>query len=86
MSAGDAFVPTPADVLAEVRKDAERRLSRKELDAYVNAPMSPEELHGIHELIDWFTRRYPTPAERLAYVRRACARGVLSPRSQEHRR
>lgn len=80
MSRGSDFVPPPAEVLAEVRKDAERSLSPEELDAYVNAPMSREELEGIWELIDWFTRRYPTPAERLAYVRRACARRLLSPR------
>jgi hypothetical protein len=57
-----------------VREEAERRLSREEFDAYVNAPMSPAELEGIREMIDWFTRRYPTPGERLAYVRRAYAR------------
>lgn len=54
-----------------LRALAERRLSPEELDAYVNAPMSEEERRSIHELIDWFTRRYPTPAQRLAYVRRA---------------
>jgi hypothetical protein len=85
MSAGDDLVPPSPAVLAEVRRDAERRLSREDLDAYVNAPMSPEELQGIHDLIDWFTRRYPTPAERLAYVRRACARRFLARRPEEHR-
>ena len=49
----------------------ERTLSREEFDAYVNAPMSDDERETMKELIDWFRRRYPTPEERLAYVRRA---------------
>jgi hypothetical protein len=49
-------------------------MSREEFDAYVNAPMSDDEREGIDELIAWFTRRYPTPEERLAYVRRAFKR------------
>jgi hypothetical protein len=65
--------PSPGDV-ARAREYAERRLSPEEFDAYVNAPMSREELEGIWESIDWFTRRYPTVLERLAYARRAYAR------------
>jgi hypothetical protein len=65
--------PSPQD-LARVRALAERRLSPSEFDAYVNAPMSPEEKQEIHSLIEWFTRRYKTPAERLAWARRAHAR------------
>jgi hypothetical protein len=86
MNEGAEFIPPPPEVLDAVRKDAERLLSREELDAYVNAPMSREELEGIRELIDWFTRRYPTAAERLAYVRRAYARRALSPRFRKPER
>ena len=68
------LVPFPPEVLASVIEDAERRLSPEEFEAYVNAPMSEAELERIWELIDWFSRRYPTPLERLAYVRRAYAR------------
>jgi hypothetical protein len=64
---------SPAD-LAELRAFADRSLSREEFDAYVGAPMSEDERERIDELIDWFTRRYPTPEARLAYARRAYAR------------
>jgi hypothetical protein len=63
------FVPPPDDILEEVRRVAERRLSPEEFEAYVNAPMSDEERRSISELIDWFMRRYPTPAARLAQAR-----------------
>jgi hypothetical protein len=65
---------TSPDRLESFRAFAERRLTAEEFDAYVNAPMSPEEREGIRELYDWFTRRYPTPLERLAWVRRAIRR------------
>lgn len=56
------------------RLDAERQLSAAEFDAYVNAPMAEAERNDIRELAKWFTRRYPTGADRLAYVRRAYRR------------
>lgn len=68
------FVPPPPHVVAEVRASAERRLSAEEFNAYVDAPMGDFEREQIRGLIDWFRRRYPTPAERLAYARRAYAR------------
>jgi hypothetical protein len=37
-------------------------------------PPTPEEVEEVRALVAWFTRRYPTGAERLAYVRRAYAR------------
>jgi hypothetical protein len=61
-------------VVAELRAFAERRLSREEFEAYVRAPVTDFEREQRQELIDWFRRRYPTPAERLAYVRRAYRR------------
>jgi hypothetical protein len=60
-----------------LKEYAERRLSVEEFNAYVNAPMTAEEAEGIRELVEWFTRRYPTPLERLAYVRRASRRTFL---------
>lgn len=50
-------------------------LARAELDG--------PELSEIHSLIDWFTRRYPTPLERLRYARRkydewSRTRGILT--------
>lgn len=68
------LTPPPPDVVAEIRASAERRWSAEEFDAAVNAPMGDFEREQIDGLIDWFRRRYPTPAERLAYARRAYAR------------
>ena len=62
--------PTP-EAIARVLELSERRLTKEEFDAYVNAPMSEAEAEGIRQLIVWFRRRYPSPAERLAYARRA---------------
>jgi len=70
------FEPPPSDAVDEIRRLGERRLSAAEFDAYVNAPMSEEERAQVLELIEWFVRRYPTPAERLAYGRRAYRRAA----------
>nr|UXE44646.1 hypothetical protein Hi04_10k_c2877_00014 [uncultured bacterium] len=67
------FVPPSPELVAELRRFAGRRLDADEFNAGVNAPMSDFEREQIDALIDWFTRRYPTPAERLAYIRRAYA-------------
>ena len=63
-----------------------------EVEALYLTPLPPEEFErrvgaliaeldgpegeNLAELIRWFVRRYPTPAERLAYVRRAYGRWV----------
>ena len=52
----------------------DRRLSPGEARAYLDAPLTDAEREGVLELARWFRRRYPTPAERLAYVRRAFER------------
>lgn len=59
-----------AEAVSRVRQMAERSLSKEEFDAYVDAPMSEDERNEIHSLIDWFTRRYPTPLDRLRAARR----------------
>ncbi len=59
------------ETLALIRQHADRRLSAEELDAYVSAEMTADERAEIRSLIVWFNRRYPTPLQRLAYVRRA---------------
>ena len=51
-----------------------RRLSPAEAREYLDAPMSEAEREQLQELVTWFQRRYPSPMERLAYVRRAYAR------------
>ena len=51
-----------------------RQLSQAEARAYLDAPLTEAEREGVLELARWFRRRYPTPVERLAYVRRAFER------------
>src|SRR5438093_384083 len=63
--------PPSAEAVECIRQLAERRLSAEEFDAYVHAPMSEAERQEILESVAWFTKRYPTPGERLAAARRA---------------
>jgi hypothetical protein len=67
--------PTP-EALARIRALAERELSAEEVKAALAVPLDPAEEEEARSLIRWFRRRYPTPAERLAYVRRAYRRWV----------
>ena len=66
--------PRTAETLARVRALAERTLSAEEFRAAMAAPLSEAELEETRSLIRWFKRRYSTPAERLAYARRAYRR------------
>ena len=56
---------------AQIDALSERRLSAAEVRAYLATPMSEDERAEIVDLVRWFQQRYPTGAERLAYVRRA---------------
>ena len=57
-----------------LRAAVDRELTLEESHVYLKAPITPREREGVLELVRWFTARYPTPVERLAYVRRATAR------------
>jgi hypothetical protein len=46
------------------------RLSSEEFERRVTTPLTDGEAEEIAELIGWFSRRYPTAKERLAYARR----------------
>jgi hypothetical protein len=46
------------------------RLSPEDFDRRVATPLMDGETDEIAELIEWFSRRYPTAKERLAYARR----------------
>jgi hypothetical protein len=63
-----------ADERAWIAEQAARRLSPEEFRFYVEAPVSEWERENAAALITWFTTRYKTPLERLAYARRAQAR------------
>ena len=66
--------PSGPDVVARLRSIAERQLSPDEVRAALALPLGAAEEEDSRSLIRWFRRRYPTPAERLAYVRRAYRR------------
>jgi hypothetical protein len=57
-----------------LRDIVNRQLSVDEARAYLEAPITAREREEVSNLVQWFTRRYPTGAERLAYVRRAYRR------------
>jgi hypothetical protein len=60
--------------VARVQALSERRLSAEEARAALAVPLGEAEEEETRSLIRWFRRRYPTPAARLAYVRRAYRR------------
>jgi hypothetical protein len=62
------------DARDRLRAESERQLTPAEVEAYLSAPISDAEREDVRALVEWFTRRYPTGAERLAYVRRAYKR------------
>lgn len=69
------------DVLARIKAFAERQLSPEEAQAALQVPVSDAERDEVLSLVTWFCRRYPTPAERLAYVRRAYRRWAAHQRA-----
>ena len=68
------LTPPSPETVAWLRVLAERRLSPEEFNAALAIPLDDAERDETLSLIAWFCRRYPTPAERLAYVRRAYRR------------
>jgi hypothetical protein len=56
------------------RSAPDRALGAAQARQYLDAPITDAERDEILALIRWFRRRYPAPADRLAYVRRAYAR------------
>ena len=66
--------PPSARTLARVKAVAERTLSADELTQALRQPVTESERAEVLSLVAWFRRRYPTPADRLAYVRRAYER------------
>lgn len=58
----------------EILRLTERRLSAEEFQALLSVPIGDDERARVLALIEWFCRRYPTPDERLAYVRKAYRR------------
>ena len=69
-------VSTPADpeTRARLKLLAEKPLPIEEWKRLAAIPVTEEDREQTLELVRWFVRRYPTPADRLAYVRRAYRR------------
>lgn len=65
---------TRDEAAARVAHLIDRRVSPAELRAALETPLSDEERNGTLAMSRWFCRRYPTPLERLAYVRQAYRR------------
>ena len=74
--------PSGPRALARVRALSERQLSPEEVRAALAVPLAvplgEAEEEESRSLIRWFRRRYPTPADRLAYARRAYRRWVAA--------
>ena len=57
-----------------VRAMLDRHVSADELRQALERPLSEEEREDVLSLARWFRRRYPSGAERLAYVRQVYLR------------
>lgn len=66
--------PRSRKTIKAIQEETNRTLSSDERRAYLEMPMSDFERQQVLALTAWFQRRYPTGAERLAYVRKAYAR------------
>lgn len=64
------FVPPDPETVRRAREVYDRQLSAEEFEAFVAGELSDDERAEKQSLIEWFTRRYPTAWERLAYNRR----------------
>jgi hypothetical protein len=62
------------DVRRRINELTQRNASADEVRRALHDPVSSAEREDAASLIRWFTTRYPTPLERLAYARRAFAR------------
>jgi hypothetical protein len=67
-------IEVDASALARARELADRRVSAEEFRRASSEPLSTAERDEVLSLVRWFCRRYPTAADRLAYVRRTYER------------
>lgn len=66
--------PRPPSTRVAITTLVNEPLSPSDARAYLEAPILDDERDEVISLVRWFRRRYPTGAERLAYVRRATRR------------
>ncbi len=55
----------------DIARQLNRDVSDEEVQAAVAGPIGTDEREEFRALVRWFTTRYPTAEERLAYVRQA---------------
>jgi hypothetical protein len=67
-------VRVPPRLAPELVDEIERPVPPEEYERRLRAPLDPAEIEETAALVRWFTGRYPTVAERFAYVRRAWRR------------
>ena len=60
--------------MTDGRAPHDASLAPAEAQAYLDVPITAAERENVLTLVRWFRARYVTPADRLAYVRRAYAR------------
>jgi hypothetical protein len=58
------LAPPSPETRAWLKELSEQKMPESEFLALVDAPMADEERQDIHDLVDWFMRRYPTPGRR----------------------
>ena len=63
-----------------ISAEIDRQVSAQELRDALEHPLMLDEREEVLALVRWFTRRYPTGADRLAYVRRAYQRWAATSR------
>ena len=66
--------PPDPETVARMRALADRVLAPDEFRRLLALPLGEAEEADARSLIRWFRGRYPTPAARLAYARRAYRR------------
>ena len=66
--------PSTPETIRRLREEYERPLTPEEYRAQSEIPLSEQEIEETLELVRWFRTRYPTGAERSAYVREAIRR------------
>jgi hypothetical protein len=67
---------------AQVDAAINRRVTVEEVRHALERDIPPAERDEVLALVRWFTSRYPTGEQRLAYVRQAYARWVAASRAR----
>jgi hypothetical protein len=61
-----------------IQQQVNRLVTPDEIQQALHGDISSDERDEVQRLIRWFTVRYPTAEERLAYVRQAYARWLTN--------